>query len=195
MATQTVATPRALTTMQPFFRELAVNRETSLALLDGLRDPQLTWRPDAARWSLAEICEHLAVITTAYLPALDGAIRAGQRDGAYSDRPFRASLFGRVLVWTMEPPVRLRQSSPRVLRPVQRAAPQQCVQQYHATQHALERTLERAAGLDLTNVRVTTPLRPQLRLSLGTVIALLLAHERRHLWQATVVRQAADFPA
>jgi hypothetical protein len=31
-----VSPPRSLTAMQPFFREASVNRETALALLDGL---------------------------------------------------------------------------------------------------------------------------------------------------------------
>jgi hypothetical protein len=195
MATQSVVTPRALTTMQPFFRELAVNRETSLAILKRLTATQLQWKPGATLWSLREICDHLATLTTVFLPALDRAITAAQNAGSYSDRPFRASLLGRAMVWSMEPPVRIRQRTSRALTPSATRDPQESVQRYFAAQHALERQLERAAGLDLTNVRVTTPLRPQLQLSLGTVIALILAHERRHLWQATVVRQAADFPA
>ena len=193
-AANTVAPPRSLTTMQPFFRELAVNRETALALLDGLSPTQLAWRPADAQWGLEDICSHLATITTIYLPALDDAIERGHADAAYTDRPFQGNVVSRLLVWTMEPPVRVRLRTLAVLRPRPAENPMQSRQQYRAAQNAFELRLERAAGLDLTHISVRLPTIGRVRLSLGTVLALLMAHERRHLWQATVVRKSASFP-
>lgn len=193
-ATNTVAPPRSLTTMQPFFRELAVNRETALALLDGLDAPQLAWRPSEAQWGLAEICSHLATITTLYLPALDDAIERGHADAAYSDRPFRGNIVSRTLVWSMEPPVRVRQRTLKMLLPKASQDPLESRQLYRAAQGAFELRLERAAGLDLAHIGVRLPTIKRLRFALGTVLALILAHERRHLWQATVVRKSASFP-
>ena len=189
-----VPPPRALTTMQPFFRELSVNRETALALLDGLSSAQLGWRPTTTRWSLAENCGHLATITNLYLRALDDAIRRGHADAAYSDRPFQGNTISRLLVWSMEPPVRVRIRTPRALQPPTQD-PAEARAAYRAAQSAFELRLERAAGLDLTHVRVTPPTIRGVRLALGTVLAMLLAHERRHLWQCTGVRKAAGFPA
>lgn len=193
-ATNTVAPPRSLTTMQPFFRELAVNRETALALLDGLDASQLAWRPNEAQWGLAEICSHLAMITTLYLPALDDAIERGHADAAYSDRPFRSNVVSRTLVWSMEPPVRVRQRTLKMLLPNASQDPLESRQLYRAAQGAFELRLERAAGLDLAHISVRLPTIKRLRFALGTVLALILAHERRHLWQATVVRKSAGFP-
>ncbi len=194
MSAHTVAPPRSLTTMQPFFRELAVNRETALALLDGLTGAQLAWRPSDAQWGLAEICSHLATITTLYMPALDTAIGRGHADAAYSDRPFQGSIVSRFLVWTMEPPVRVRQRSPKSLLPRPADDPVDSRQRYRAAQAAFELRLERAAGLDLAHIGVTLPTLRHATFALGTVLALLLAHERRHLWQATVVRKSPNFP-
>jgi hypothetical protein len=190
----TVAPPRALTTMQPFFRELAVNRETALALLAGLTGAQLAWRPAEGQWGLAEICSHLSTITTLYLPSIDDAIARGHADAAYSDRPFQGNVVSRLLVWTMEPPVRVRMKAPRILRPLPTEDPEHARQVYRATQHAFEMRLERAAGLDLAHISMRLPTIQRARFALGTVLALLLAHERRHLWQATVVRKSASFP-
>ncbi len=191
---QTVAPPKSLTTMQPFFRELAVNRETSLALLEDLDAEQLAWRPSPAKWGLGDICAHLGTTAALYLPALDRAIQQGQDAAAYSDRPFRANLISRMMVWSMEPPVRLRMRAPTVLLPPATFDPVEARQRYGALQQAVELRLERAAGLDLTHVRVRLPTIRAARLALGSVLALLLAHERRHLWQATQVRNAAGFP-
>lgn len=191
----TVSPPRSMTTMQPFFRELSVNRETALALMDGLSPAQLAWRAVPTQWGLSEICSHLATITDIYLPAIDDAVRRGHADAAYSDRPFQGNVVSRLLVWSMEPPVRIRMRAPRVLRPPPERDPAIARQAYRSAQGAFELRLERAAGLDLAHVRVQPPTLKGLRLALGTVLALLLAHERRHLWQATVIRKSAAFPA
>ena len=193
-AAPVVTVPRALTSMQPFFREAAVNRETSLALLDGLSADQLSWRPSPAQWSLADICEHLSAISILYRPAVDTAIARGHTDAAYSEQPFRGNPLSRLLVWSMEPPVRLRVRSPKTLVPSRNVAPSEARMRYGAAQRAFELRLERSAGLDLAHVLVTPPTMHGVRLALGTVLALLLAHERRHLWQATAVRQQASFP-
>jgi hypothetical protein len=188
-----VPPPRALTTMHPFFRELSVNRETALALLDGLSSTQLDWRPAATQWSVAANCGHLAAITNIYLPALDDAIRRGHADAAYSDRAFQGNVISRLLVWTMEPPVRVRMTTPRTLQPPTQD-PIEARAGYRAAQSAFELRLERAAGLDLAHVRVTPPTMQGVRLALGTVLAMLLAHERRHLWQCTGIRKSPAFP-
>lgn len=190
----TVSPPRALTTMQPFFRELSVNRETALALLDGLSPAQLGWRPSSERWSLGEICGHLATTTEVYLTELDVSISRGHSEAAYSDRAFQGSVLSRLVVWYFEPPIRVKMRSPHMMRPSPSEPADDARLRYRTAQRNLEIRLERAAGLDLSHVRVRLPELTQVRFALGAVIALLLAHERRHLWQATVVRQAADFP-
>lgn len=189
-----IAPPRALTTMQPFFREASVNRETGRALLDGLSAFQLGWRPAPTVWGLADICGHLATTSAVYLPALDTAIAAGHARAAYSDHPFRGSTLSRLMVWLMEPPARLRLRAPAMLRPAGHLDPLDARDAYIAAQRAFDLRLERAAGLDLTHVLMTPPTLPRLRFTLGAALALLLAHERRHLWQATVVRQDREFP-
>lgn len=186
--------PQQLTTMAPFFREATVNRETASALLDAVTPAQLAWRPDPTRWGLADICAHLARITEVYLPALDAVIERAHAAAAYSDAPLRGTLLGRFLVWTMEPPPRFRMKAPAMLLPDPELPADEARTAYRAAQEALRLRLERAAGLDLTHVRMRLPTIKALALPLGTVFAVLLAHERRHLWQATALRQSRDFP-
>jgi hypothetical protein len=49
--------------------------------------------------------------------------------------------------------------------------------------------VRQANGLDLSRVRVVSPLTSLMRMSLGQCFGLLAAHERRHLWQAARVRE------
>jgi hypothetical protein len=186
--------PQQLTTMAPFFREATVNRETAGSLLDAIPAPLLAWRPAPERWGLADICAHLARTTAVYLPALDATIERAHAAAAYSDAPLRGTLLGRFLVWSMEPPPRFRMRAPAMLRPAPDLPPESARAAYRAAQEALRVRLERAAGVDLTQVRMRLPTFKGLSLPLGTVFAVILAHERRHLWQATALLQSRDFP-
>jgi hypothetical protein len=52
------------------------------------------------------------------------------------------------------------------------------------------RLLEQVNGYDLGAVRVQSPFAAWMRYKLGSAIALHLAHERRHLWQAREAMEA-----
>ena len=56
-------------------------------------------------------------------------------------------------------------------------------------QDQLTLQLERADGLDLRRVKVSTPISRFLKMSLGMMFAQVAAHERRHLAQAQRVHE------
>jgi hypothetical protein len=62
-------------------------------------------------------------------------------------------------------------------------------------QAAIADRIQRADGLDLKRARERSPAVPLFKWSLGTMLAITLAHERRHLWQARTVRNDKGFPA
>jgi hypothetical protein len=53
--------------------------------------------------------------------------------------------------------------------------------------------VSQANGLDLERIKVASPAGP-VKFPLGQRIALLAAHDRRHLWQAWEVRKDRGFP-
>jgi hypothetical protein len=52
--------------------------------------------------------------------------------------------------------------------------------------------LRKYCDLDLVGVRFANPFIRGVRFSLATGLHVIAAHERRHLWQAWRVRQAAE---
>lgn len=66
--------------------------------------------------------------------------------------------------------------------------------EFLSLQDQLEKRMTQADGLDLGRVRVSSPISRSIKMSLGQSFALVLAHERRHLWQARQVRGSAGFP-
>lgn len=163
-------------------------------LVDGLHDAQLSWRPAADRWSIADCLSHLETTTSSYLPSIDRALERGRAAAATGRGPFRHGFLGNWLVRTFEPPARVRLRSPRVFRPPPTADPRTVLATFLQSQDALTRRIRGADGLHLARVKVVSPVTPLLKLSVGQCFRLLAAHQRRHLWQAQRVRDAVGFP-
>lgn len=165
------------------------------ALVSGLTDALGAWRAAADSWSVAECLDHLATANTVYLSAMkESAVRARAR-GRRRRGPATPGIIGRWFVRALEPPVRRKSRAPRNIQP--RIAPPlaDAFAAFIASHDRVRAFLRENADLDLAGVRFPNPLVPGVRFSLATGLHVITAHERRHLWQAWRVRQAAERPA
>ena len=181
--------------LQSMLDQLEAIKLEGQAVTAGLSDAQFNWRPGADRWSVAECLQHLNVGVTQTLPVFDRAIAEGGARGKTAPGPFRYGWFSRWMVASMEPPPKWRMKSPRIVRiPVgktYRAA--EVVPEFVVVRDQLAERVRQADGLDLAHVRTISPVNSLLRLPLGAYFNFILAHDRRHLWQARQVRNAPGF--
>jgi hypothetical protein len=192
MLTAAVAYPS--TELARFGRELQAVRREAAELLDGLSDAQLGWNPEPGRWSVGENVAHLRTLNERYLQAIDSGIAAARARGHTGFGAYRPGIVGGFMVRFMEPPIKRRVKTPSVFVPeetrdwaAERAG-------YEATHQGIEERLHAAGGIDLNRARVVSPATKLLRLKLGDAFALLMAHERRHLWQIRQLRADPGFP-
>ena len=164
------------------------------ALVDPLTDHQFFWQPNPAAWSVALCFEHLNTTARLYLPQLDEAIAIAIRRGMYGEGPFSYNVFGRLFTAAMEPPARFKVATVRAFQPPLVRARAEVMAAFRAYQVQFVDRLRQANGLDLARAKVQSPAYSWLRFSLGSGFALVLAHERRHLWQARNVTRSRDFP-
>jgi hypothetical protein len=163
------------------------------AVAADLTEAMGTWRADEGSWSVAECLDHLAVANRVYLAAMRPAAEKALREGRRRRRPARPGLIGGWFVRTLEPPVkpRLKLKAPRKIRPRQSPALGDALTQFLASQADVREFLQRFADIDLAAVHFPNPFIRGVRFSLATGMHVIAAHERRHLWQACRVRQAA----
>ena len=173
------------------FERLAVEAD---ALVSPLTEEQFTWQPAPAAWSVAQCIEHLNVTARMYLPQLDEGIAEAIRRGLYGEGPFAYGLVGGFFVRTMEPPAKLRVRAPESFQPGPRRGRAEIMAAFRAYQVQFVDRLRQSNGLDLRRAKVHSPAITWIKMSLGAGFALMAAHERRHLWQAQRVIQAAGFP-
>lgn len=170
--------------------ELSAIRTRAKELVSGLTPEQLTLRPAPAKWSIAECLAHLNLTAAAVQPRIASAIERGKKDGWTGSGPFSPGLMGRLMIWIAEPPPKFRLRAPKGIVPeISHGDPAQVVSEFMMVQDGWERLIRDCEGLDQKRVKVSSlfPGLPPVRLA--APIPWMMAHQRRHLWQAEKVKK------
>jgi hypothetical protein len=174
--------------------EIEANLSHVDSLTHGLSNQQFNWRPEPARWSIAQCIAHLNIINGADLPQLQSAIDAALAKGVTGQGPFEYGYLERKFVASMEAPAKRKFKAPKKFAPPPEAALEPTIAEYRRVSSELRQLVRKSNGLHLAKVKTKLSGVPLLRMSLGARFNLLTTHDRRHLWQAEQVRTHADFP-
>lgn len=167
------------------------------AVVAGLSAEQLDWASEPGRWSIAQCLEHLVVSWQCYHPVLTTAIRSAREraQGSAGASAYRPTWLGARFVASMRDTTGARRfRAPRIFQPAARPAPG-AAERLLATQQELRACIEQAAGLELTRVKLRSPVTALVRLNLGEALELQVVHIARHLAQARRVREHPAFAA
>jgi hypothetical protein len=182
--------------LQDMLRQIEAIKADGNAVCAGLSESQFNWRPGEGRWSIAECLVHLNVAVSRTLPAFDRSIAEGRAKGqtakAGGAGPTRYGWFSRWMIGSMEPPPKRRMKTFDIFAvPAGGAhALGGVLPEFVAVRDQLAERVRRSDGLDLKRIRTVSPVTRLLRLPLGAYLQFVIAHDRRHLWQARQVRNA-----
>lgn len=179
--------------LRDYFEQFENIQEDALELTATLSDAQFSWRPSPKQWSISECLAHLNVVNGLDLPAIREAIETGRSAGLTGKGPFRYGFLSRRFVKFSEPPAKLKTKAPKVYRPPSNEPKAKVIAEFNSIHEQLRELVSKSNGLDLARIKVRTPF-AYLKFSLGQRIAVLAAHDRRHLRQAWDVRKHPDFP-
>jgi hypothetical protein len=181
--------------LESYQDQLLSIRQDATGLMSGLSDVQFNWQPEPGRWSMAGCFDHLNLSAAQlFIPRIDKAIAIARAEDLKSNGPFAYSAFERWCVRTNDAPPRMRYKAPRRVRPAAGKPLDQVRADFLRWQDELGRRIQESDGLDLRRAKYKSPI-PLVKWSLGAFFQLMLAHERRHVWQARQVRQNPQFPA
>jgi hypothetical protein len=177
--------------------EFAAIREDAASMICDFSKEQLTWRPGPNAWSIAEHFAHLNSLNGQDLPVLFQSIAAGKRDGKTSTAGANVTWpwLDRMFIRLMEPPYKLKMKTPKQYVPkASDIDPHEAYIEFERTHNDLDYMMKDAEGLDLRGIRVVSPASKWVKMSLGGRIALLAAHDRRHLWTMHRIAELPEFP-
>ena len=174
-----------VSTLEDVAKELNEATQRAWTLVQSTDGRLFTVRPNPASWSAAECLSHLSLSSEMFLPVLQTAVTdAKKRAMAPPKHALKMDLIGRVLRWFLEPPIRQRLKTSARFVPRSVRAKAEAFGEFAALQSKLAELLAAAAGIDLNRVKISSPFDKRIRLNLYSAFRILIAHQRRHLWQA-----------
>jgi hypothetical protein len=180
---------------QTFKQEVNDCRRRAQQLADGLSGDQFTLRANPAKWSVAECIAHLnRTAKVVQKITLQGIARAKAKN-IRGEGPFPLGARGRLLIWVAEPPPKFRIPAPPGIAPPSIIdQPDRVLPDFMRAQDEWERLLQQAEGLNLARVTLGTLFSP-FRCQMSGGLMWMMAHQRRHLWQAESVKRQILFAA
>jgi hypothetical protein len=168
-------------------------RQDAVGLMSGLSDAQFNWQPAPGRWSMAGCFDHLNKSADGFLSIIDKAIADANANNLKSDGPFAYGAVQRWLIHTNDAPAKIKFKATKKMQPAAQLAIDQVRTDFVRRQDEVGGRLRAADGLDLRRAKQVFPFWP-FKWSLGALFMMMLAHERRHVCQARLVRQNPRFP-
>jgi hypothetical protein len=163
--------------------------ENARRIAGNLTVNQLRQRPQPDKWSIAECLVHLNLSSEAELIVLDNVLARTAEEKSSSEAKYKMDLLGRFLKWMLEPPMMLwsRIKTTEEFQPMNIEFVEQALPNFLNLQEQLKIRVEKANGLPLDKIKVVSPFNSKIKYNLLSCFTLILAHERRHLWQAEQV--------
>src|SRR5687768_8410286 len=143
-----------------------------------------TVRPNPSSWSAAECISHLSISSESFLPVLRAALDDARKRNLTSAKNPKMDLLGRILRWFLEPPIRAKTKTTAPFVPRAVRAKADAFGEFASLQSKLSELLNAARGLDLGRVKIVSPFDKRVKYNVFSAFRILIAHQRRHLWQA-----------
>jgi hypothetical protein len=155
---------------------------------------QLNWRPDAAKWSVAQCLEHLLAANGLMLRAAHEALDGTRPRTIWQRLPFVPVLFGRMLIRSQAPQATRKFTASPLATPAASDVAPDVVQRFVEQSGEIRRWLGEVDEARAARVVMTSPFVAFIAYSVLDGARLMLAHDHRHIEQARRVMQSPGFP-
>lgn len=164
------------------------------ATFGGLDGSQLNWRPDAARWSVAQCFEHLITSNRLMLQAAEDAMSHARPRTIWQRLPLLPAFYGRMLIRTQGPVVGRKFTSPPNSTPSASAIAADVIARFVEQHREIVARLQTIDEGHAARTIMTSPFIRVVTYSVLDGLRLVVAHDRRHVEQARRVTQSPGFP-
>ena len=171
--------------------EIARDAQTLFGALDAR---QLNWRPDEARWGVAQCLEHLVSTNRMMLQAADSALDESQPRTIWQRLPVWPGILGRLMIRSLTPSSTRKLPAPAAARPVSTAIPDDVARRFADQQRETAAWLERLDAARAERTVMTSPFLRVITYSVMDACRMIVAHDRRHMEQARRVMAMPEFP-
>jgi hypothetical protein len=173
---------------------LADTARDARATFGALTVRQLNWRPDAARWSVAQCFQHLLTADRLMIHAAGEAVR-NPPTSVWQRLPLLPRLNGRLLIRSQSPGAPRKYTAPTKSRPSTSELPGDLIERFAAQHHEAAGWWQALDERIAARAIMISPFIPIVTYSVMDGLRLVVAHDRRHFEQARRITRETGFPA
>ena len=170
--------------LQALLDQIAECERTAERLVSVLDEAGLNQAPESGGWSVAQCLQHLTLMNDFYLRGWREAVEEARARGVGPFDGLRPTLVGRWFVRSMEPPVKMKAKAIAAVTPPSRISRDGLIDGYKAAHDGYRALVHAAADVDVNRIVRPNAIVGTVKMRLSTVLLIIPAHDRRHLWQA-----------
>jgi hypothetical protein len=180
--------------LQALIAQIDVCEQEAERLVADVDDDGVNWTAPPSRgvgrWSVAQCLMHLSLMNAFYLRGWPEAIAEAARAERGPFKGLRPTPIGRWFVGTLEPPVRFKSTAIQAATPEKRIPRAGLVDRYKQSHETYRHLVRASAAVDVNRIVRPNAILKRVNMRLATVLLVIPAHDRRHLWQAANVKRA-----
>ena len=152
-----------------------------------LTPEQLNWKPDGKSWSIAQVLDHLIIISKSYYPTLD-ALETGTHKPPFTAKiGLLTSLFGKLVLGGVQPNRKRKVKTFLIWEPRSSDLPDNILEQFRQHQEELKVRMQKSEPFVQTGTAISSPANKYIVYTLETAFDIIVTHEQRHCEQAKEV--------
>jgi len=149
---------------------------------------QLNYKSSAETWSILECIEHLNIYGEFYLPEIEKSITKSNKP---KSSKFKAGILGNYFVKLIEPKEKLnKMKTVNAFNPINSSLTEDVLIKFEKQQYTTLDLLSKALNVNLTKLKTGTSLSKFINMRLGDTLRFVIAHNQRHLNQASRIVKA-----
>ena len=155
---------------------------------------QLNWKPKADEWSVAQCFDHLIVTNVGNFPRIEKIANGEYKPSLKERLPLLPRFFGSMILKAVQPQAQRKFKAGPRFQPASSAIGGDIIAKFKAHQEDVIDYMKKSNRLNLKKVIITSPVASFATYSLLDAYKILVAHERRHMAQASRVMETSGFP-
>ena len=179
--------------IEKFLSEAPILIETTNKKFSNLTELQINWKPSEERWNVGECIEHLVITQNLY----NSKIKELQPLFETSDKgefKFKHTFSGRMILKYVDPDSDTRSKTFKVFKPASKKINTSIFGSFCEEVEMMISFAEYMHGIDLTKLKISSPITKLLKMNVGDALLINLYHNRRHLNQAEKILNNTNFP-
>jgi len=163
-------------------------------VIDPMSIEQLNWKPEAKKWSVGQIMQHLIKLNEAYMQPVKDNLSSIDELDLDSERMYKNGYIGTFLISLMGPESNIKLKSSEVFLPQDDPIEAELKEEFCHSIKSVNDLIDDVNGVDLAELKINVPGNKLMRIRLGDAIKLIVEHMQRHVNQMNSLIESDTFP-